>query len=151
MRDMMRRWPNATIAYNPHTNFVIARMRFATQFGILSVGRMKLGLFTTRWIAMANLYRDASATQERHSVMARGLSNFPGNCVECASLLGHYEALTFEQAQAHNSLDIAKFLCDRASTTKLTISAYAVTKRRDSARNALMQHRAAVHDLSAAA
>jgi hypothetical protein len=79
------------------------------------------------------------------------LSNVRGDCPECASLLGHYEALTFEQARVHNSLDIAKLLSDRASARKLTISAYAITKRRDAARNVLIQHQATVHDLSVAA
>jgi len=75
----------------------------------------------------------------------------PDGCVECASLLGHYEALTFEQARVHNSLDIAKLLCDRASTRRLTISAYSITATRDAARKAFTRHQAAVHDFSVAA
>jgi hypothetical protein len=80
-----------------------------------------------------------------------GSDNLASECVECALLLGKYEAATFEQAKIHNAMDIARHLGDRLATRRLTLEAYEVTARRHTARAVLMQHRDAAHRVASLA
>jgi hypothetical protein len=67
-------------------------------------------------------------------------------CLDCARLLGRYEALTFEQARIHNWLDLSRIGTDRKETKRLTLLAFDVTARRDEAREAFREHQVAGHD-----
>jgi len=66
-------------------------------------------------------------------------------CLECALLLGKYEAATFEQAKIHNALDRAQHLNDPISARRLKLEAYDITARRRSSLDAYEQHQDAAH------
>lgn len=78
-------------------------------------------------------------------MMTRYTAHECGECLECARLLGKYEAATFEQAKIHNALGIAERSGDRTSTRRLTLDAYDVTSRQRNARAAFEQHRETCH------
>jgi hypothetical protein len=70
-------------------------------------------------------------------------------CEDCTRLLSKVEALTFEQARIHNSLNIADLCGDRFSARKLTLRAYEINKERQDARDALAIHEAMHRPLAA--
>lgn len=68
-----------------------------------------------------------------------------GACVECALLLGKFEAATFEQARIHNALDRAQHFNDLISARRLKLEERYITARRRSSLDAYEHHQDAAH------
>jgi hypothetical protein len=67
-------------------------------------------------------------------------------CVECAHLLGKYEAATFEQAKLDSAWEMALYSNEPLSARLLYFEAELAAIRRSSARATFVQHQNAAHE-----